>query len=230
MPEKAHKETPHLTSLDIRILETPVIAIEQSRVEILRMADGCSKMMQWLKQLLQQDEPDHKLVQKLFHREEVLDTVQDEVVAFMTNLLSGNIPHTIVAEGRCQLRMTDEYESISDYIASILKFHLKLRNQGHRFDQKDLNDILKLHEMVDDYLQLVNRGVHDRHPEVITKANSMGAEVTRLAKTLRDDHLESLTEEKMPPFINLAYTSTLNSYRRVRDHAKNIAEALAGEK
>ena len=44
------------------------------------------------------------------------------------------------------------------------------------------------------------------------------------------DHLDALTEERMPPYINLAYTSTLNSYRRVRDHAKNIAEALAGEK
>jgi len=53
-------------------------------------------------------------------------------------VLSANVPHSIVSEGRRQLRMADEYESISDYITSILKFHLKLRNQGHRFDEKHL--------------------------------------------------------------------------------------------
>jgi phosphate:Na+ symporter len=230
VPEKSHKETPHLTNLDLRVLETPAIAIEQSRVELLRMAEGCSKMMGWLKELLGQDEPDPQLKKKLFHREEILDTVQDEIVAFMTNLLSGNVPHTIVAEGRRQLRMADEYESISDYITSILKFHLKLRDQGHKFDERHLADVMRLHEMVNDYLELVSQGMRNRHPEVITKANSMGAEVTHLVKKLRDEHLDALTEERMPPFINLAYTSTLNSYRRVRDHAKNIAEALAGEK
>jgi len=228
--EKPHKETPHLTSLDLRVLETPAIAIEQSRVELLRMAEGCSKMMAWLKELIGQDEPDPQLRKKLFHREEVLDNVQDEIASFMTNLLSGNVPHTIVAEGRRQLRMADEYESISDYITSILKFHLKLRNQGHKLDARHLQDVMQLHEMVNDYLELVNSGMRERQPEVITKANSMGAEVTHLVKKLRDEHLEALSEERMPPYINLAYTSTLNSYRRVRDHAKNIAEALAGGK
>ena len=230
VPDKAVKEKPHLTSLDVRMLETPAIAIEQSRVVILGMAHGCEKMMDWLKELSTADEPDSKLVQKLFHREEVLDTVQDEVVAFMTNLLSGNVPHTIVSEGRCQLRMADEYESISDYITSILKFHLKLRNQGFHFDEKHLKEILELHDRVEDYLKLVNEGYQYRHPEVITKANSMGAEITHLVKSLRDQHLEDLSEKKMEPFVNVAYTSTLNSYRRVRDHVQNVAEALAGEK
>src|SRR5690606_21295551 len=48
VPDKPIKEKPHLTSLDIRMLETPVMAVEQSRVEILRMAEGCRKMMDWL--------------------------------------------------------------------------------------------------------------------------------------------------------------------------------------
>ena len=230
VPEKAVKEKPHLTSLDVRMLETPAIAVEQSHVEVLRMAKGCEKMMDWLRELSTSKEPDPKLVQKLFHREEVLDTIQDEVVVFMTNLLSANVPYAIVSEGRRQLRMADEYESISDYITSILKSHLKLRNQGHRFDEKQLKEISELHNRVEDYLKLVNEGYEFRHPEVVTKANSMGSEITHLVKSLRDQHLEDLSEKRMEPFVNVAYTSTLNSYRRVRDHAKNVAEALAGEK
>src|SRR5690606_13810720 len=36
VPEQKRKETHHLTNLDIRMLETPVIAIEQSKREVLR--------------------------------------------------------------------------------------------------------------------------------------------------------------------------------------------------
>ena len=148
IPQKDHKEKPHLTSLDIRMLETPVIAIEQSRVEVLRMAEGCSKMMHWLAELAPQEVPDQALVQKLFHREEVLDTAQDEVVAFLSDLLASNLPHEVIDEGRRQLRVADEYESISDYIASILKFHMKLRDQGHAFDDEQSNQLRELHDLV----------------------------------------------------------------------------------
>ncbi|MEX0936549.1 MAG: Na/Pi cotransporter family protein [Pirellulales bacterium] len=230
VPDRPHKEKPHLTSLDVRMLETPMIAVEQSRVEILRMADSCKKMMNWLRQALTQDEPDHKLVQKIFHREEVLDTIQDEVVDFMTDLLAASLPHRVIEEGRRQMRMADEYESISDYIASILKFDLKLRQQGHRFDEQQLREILDLHDMVAEYLKLISSAYEQRYPEIITKAHSIGSEITHLVKDLRDKHLDSITEEKGQPRISVAYTATLNSYRRVRDHALNIAETLAGMK
>jgi len=230
VPDKGLKEKPHLTNLDIRILETPVIAIEQSRVEVLRMGQGCNKMMVWLKEILTSEEPDREIVNRLFHREEVLDTIQDEIVTFMTSLLAGNVPHTVIEEGRQQLRMADEYESISDYITSIAKFYLKLLNQGHRFSESDLKDLLELHDLVDQHMCLIYEAVENRQPEVITKAQTLGSEIKHKAKLLHDKHIESLSETKIEPYVNVAYTATINSYRRVRDHAINLAEAFAGEK
>jgi len=230
IPQKDVKEKPHLTSLDIRMLETPVIAIDQSRVEVLRMAEGCNKMMDWLEEITQQEEPDQKLVQKLFHREEVLDTVQDELVAFLTDMLAANLPHNVIDEARRQLRMADEYESISDYITTILKFHLKLNNQGHQFTAGMKTQLAELHAMVSDYVQMVTAGYEQRAVEVITKAKSVGSEINHRVRTLRDDHLQRLTDKKVEPHVNVAFTSTLNSYRRVSDHTLNVAESLAGVK
>jgi phosphate:Na+ symporter len=230
VPQRERKEKPHLTSLDIRMLETPVIAIEQSRVEVLRMADGCNKMMDWLAELAPQDEPNQKLVQKVFHREEVLDTIQDELVSFLTDMLASNLPHNVIDEGRRQLRMADEYESISDYITSILKFHLKLRNQGQKFTSGMRQQLAELHVMVGDYLQMVTKGYEMREAEIITKARTVGSEIDHRVRGLRDDHLQRLTDKKVEPHVNVAFTSTLNSYRRVSDHTLNVAESLAGMK
>jgi len=230
IPQRDRKETPHLTSLDIRMLETPVIAIEQSRVEILRMAEGCSKMMDWLDELATQDEPDQKQVQKLFHREEVLDTIQDEIVAFLSDMLAANLPHRVIDEGRRQLRIADELESISDYITTILKFHLKLQNQGHAFSPGMREQISKLHKMVNEFLSMVIDGYQRRDAGVMTKANTSSSEINHCVRTLREDHLRRLTEKKVEPHVNVAFTSTLNSYRRVSDHTLNVAESLAGVK
>ncbi|QDT46579.1 Na+/Pi-cotransporter [Symmachiella dynata] len=230
VPDTGVKETPHLTNLDVRMLETPVIGIEQSRGEIIHMGEGCEKMMAWLKELTHQDTPDEQLKHKLFHREEVLDSIQDEVVVFMTNLLSANVPHEIIEEGRQQLRMADELESISDYIRSILKFDLKLRQQGHRFDAKHRADLDRLHEEAEAFLKFIVESFKSRQGDVMPEAQRRASEIKRLAKKLRKQHVEWLSHEKVPPFVSVAFTSTLNSYVRVRDHALNVAEALSGEK
>jgi phosphate:Na+ symporter len=230
VPDRAPKETPHLTNLDVRMLETPVIAIEQSRVEILRMAEGCDKMMGWVKQIVSDESPDDKIVQQVFHREEVLDTVQDEVVAFMSNLLAANLPHDVIDEGRRQLRMADEYESISDYIVTVLKSHLKLENSGLRIPDSDRAELLRLHDSVADYIRLITQGYDQRRPEVITKANSQGEAITHRVKEMRDRFVAKMSDEPVDPMVNVAFSAQLNAYRRVRDHALNVAEALAGIK
>jgi len=230
IPQKVHKEKPHLTSLDIRLLDTPVMAIEQSRVEVLRMGTGCKKMLQWLPELMDNGEPDRQLVQKLFHREEVLDTIQDEIIVFLSDLLAANLPHDVIDEGRCQLRMADEFESISDYIASILKFHLKLRDQGHTVPDQLKQQLRKLHDTVENFVNLVYDACERRNPDIITKATTVRGEIKRQVRALRNEHLQLMTDERIEPFVNVSFTSTLNSYVRVSDHTLNIAEALAGTK
>jgi phosphate:Na+ symporter len=231
VPQKAHKEKPHLTTLDVRMLDTPVMGIEQSRVEVIRMADGCNKMMRWLADLSAQDgEPDRKLTQRLFHREEVLDTIQDEILAFLSDLLAGHLPHDVIGEGRRQLRMADEFESISDYIASILKFQIRLHDQGFALTDAMRQMQKRLHDVVASYMHMITEACEQRNAAIVTKANTMRGEIKHLVRTLRNEHLQLMTDEKVPPFVNVAFTSTLNSYVRVSDHALNVAEALAGAK
>jgi phosphate:Na+ symporter len=226
VPDRKIDEKPRLTNLDVRMLETPVVGIEQSRVEVLRMADGCQKMMGWLKTSIGEDDPDPKRVEQMFQLEEDLDTMQDEFVRFMTNLLAGNVPHRVIEEGRQQLRMADEYESISDCLVSIQKFQLKLGKQGHLFDEKQRADLGSLHDSVAAYLDLVFKAYEERKTEVIPTAALMAKGITKRVKELRNSHIRDLTQDRMEPYVNLAFTSSLAAYRAVRDHVVNIMDAM----
>jgi phosphate:Na+ symporter len=229
VPDRKARAKPHLASLDVRMLETPVVGIEQSRVEVLRMADGCKEMMGWLQELVGQDEPDPGCVRQLFQREQDLDTMQDEFVAFMTKLLAGNVPQRVIAEGRQQLRMADEYESISDCLASIQKFRMRLEKQGHRFDKTQREDLGALHEAVSQYLNFVFDAYANREVESLSRVTALAEEITAQVKTLRDNHMSGLSKNKTDPYVNLAFTSSLAAYRAVRDHVVNITEAMTEE-
>ena len=230
VPSKDFKEKPHLTDLDVHLVETPMLGIEQSRRELERMGSGCEKMLAWLEELVQQDDPDTELADRLKQREQVLDAIQVEIATFVTNLLSNNIPHSVADEARRQLRMANEYESISDYIANLDKLDRKLRRAGHRYSTSQQEDMVHLNQIVAEYLKTVNEALSTGNTNVVTKTDALSKRIRDEVKTLRRKHLEELSGGKIEPAQSVAYLASLNAFFRVRDHATNVAEAISGEK
>lgn len=187
-------------------------------------------MLAWLGELSQQDEPNKQLADRLKQREQVLDSMQDEIAVFVTNLLSGNVPHSVAEEAREQLRIADEYESVSDYLANLDNFDRKLRRDGHRFTPSQLESLKELNEHVSEYVAAVNEAFRQNNANVLTKTSPMSKRVRNEIKTLRRRHLEELSEGTIAPAVSIAWLATLNAYARVRDHSQNVAETISGEK
>ena len=232
-PDKPYKEAPHLTNLDVRLLETPTIGIEQARREVVHMGDQTHKMLLRLREIVVAKQADHREVNKVFHKERILDVIQKEVVEFLTQLLTGNVPREIAAEGRRIVRIADEYESVSDYVTNILKLHLRLRHDDLEFFAEERKGLLELHDLVTDYVVMVNEACAEGRAEVLSRAETFGNEISHKARELRSQHLTDMVEARngaANPVMSMIYADMLNAYRRVKDHAFNVAEAVAGEK
>ncbi|MCA9134657.1 MAG: hypothetical protein KDA45_15925, partial [Planctomycetales bacterium] len=178
----------------------------------------------------QQDEPDKALADRLKHREKVLDAVQDEVAEFVTQLLSANVSHETAHEGRQQLRTSDEYESISDYIADLDKFDRKLRRDGLRFSERQRADLLELNRHVASYLANANEALRNDNRNALAKTDPMSKRIRGDIKRLRKLHLEEVSAGATPPLVIVAYLASLNAYSRIRDHTQNIIESIAEKK
>ena len=233
VPAKGFKEKPHLTDLDIRILETPLLAIEQSRKEIEKMSDGCSKMLDWSAELLQQDDPDKALADRLRQREQVLDSVQDEISEFVIQLLSGNVPHSVANEARQQMHMADEFESVSDYILDLDRFDRKLRQSGERFSEAQRADLVKLNSHVAVYMNEVNQALAAGNTAVLTKTDPTAKRIKDEIKQLRAKHLDGLSaantddDTTIAPVVTVAWLASLNAFSKIREHMREIAEAIS---
>ncbi|HED66637.1 MAG TPA: Na/Pi cotransporter family protein [Planctomycetes bacterium] len=227
IPDRSAKEVGRLDSLDMRLIESPILALETSRGEIVKMGYGVRKMMNWTRETLEAGEPDARLVRKILHRESVMDNVQQEVIHFLTEILSAETPMSAALEARQQLRIADEYESVSDYVSTIVKARLKLEEHELELTQKQREQILMLHDRVAEYVDLVTNAFIERKPDIMTRAASDSDAITALVKELRSAHLESLSEHRVDPVASMCYSTMLNGYRKVKDHALNIAESMA---
>jgi len=230
LPEKREKETPHLTFLDVRMLSTPAIGIQQSFDEVVRMGEHVEKMLGMLREVVAQGKADPAKEKKLFHREEILDVVQKEIVEFLSSMLSGNISRDVIVEGRHQLRMADEYESVSDYIVTIMKLHLKLRQSGLSMSEEAASQLMDLHDRVTEYVRFVDTAVREGNRDMLSKARTQGDAITHVMKDYRQGHLARVEKNSCDPMTSMAFTDMLTAYRKIKDHVLNIAEALAGEK
>ena len=231
VPSKPTPETPRLTYLDVRMLDTPALGIEQSRKETVKMARHVEKMLDWLREIMTHDiEEDSETQRKLFRREEIMDNIQHEIVLFLSSLLKANVPQDVVQQARAQLRMADEYETLSDYLVSLLKMHRKLAKHGVSLSAAGREHLLDLHDRVASYVRMINDAVEEWSPGDSAKAHAEGSFIDKLMKDYRFAHMNRIADEQSHPLSSLVFPDMLNAYRRMKDHALNIAEALAGEK
>jgi phosphate:Na+ symporter len=229
VPEKSTQEITHLTYLDIRMLNTPALGILQSQKQLDFMAESVSSMMDQLRERLNNSQ-DIDLENKLFHREDILDNVQKEIFLYLSKMVSGQVPQDVTTQANMQIRLADEYESLSDYVVNVLKGAKKMENNGLALDGPALEKLMTLHDRVAAYINKVNRYMKDDSGDLLSWASTEGTAISKLMKDLRAKHLERLQNEEVSPYFSLAYTDILNFYRRMKDHALNIAEVIAGEK
>lgn len=225
IPDPRVKEVARLKHLDARTVDAPVLKVEQSRGEVVQMGEGVVRMMEWIRQLGFHGPRDERLIQKTFHREEVLDNVHREVVAFLTDALDATVPHAIAEEGRSQLRIAHEYESASDRMASVLKAYLKLHDQRLELPADHKQGLLDLHDAVAEFLGQVTTAFAERRAISEADAQSANAGILSRVKRLRELHLTAMTSHPVHPSLSLIFTGILTDYSRIRAHAMNLHEA-----
>ncbi|MDF7808644.1 Na/Pi cotransporter family protein [Pontiellaceae bacterium B12219] len=230
VPDKKVDEINRLSYFDIRMLDTPALGIVQSKKQIRFMAECVEKMCDWLGEVLASDEQLDELEHKIFHYETILDNVQKEIVVFLSEMMTGQIPHDVMEEARREMRMADEYESLSDYLVNVLKGHVKLRANQLVLSNEGRIELIELHSNVASYIEMINKAELNDNKNVIGRAQTDSEIVTRLMKKFRRQHLQRLSDNKTTPLTSLVFTDMLNNYRRMKDHALNIAEVIAGEK
>ena len=231
MVKQPENEKPHLSSLKVGMLVSPVLACDQALQEVTFMRESNLELLDCARKVLA-DESDDALENHITHREEILDTVQKEVTDFLGSMMSKRLGWDVAERARRLLRLTDELESVSDETAAVLKAVRRLRKQGQKMSANSVQVLLSVHDRVNAFAEKVSPWIRSPRPDI--DIDDVQNEARTIHEFIRDCRLAQLgrvgPEDPGSSIRDLVELDVINAYERMRAYYLNIAETLAGRK
>lgn len=220
------KTSEKVTKLDKLMVGTPAIIVEQTKVEVLSMGQHIKEMMFALEETFAKNEviTDNKLA-RLQQIEFDLDLYQKEIADVNFLILNKNLTDNMREETRNNLEISDEYETISDYLMRIAKSIRKIQENDIQINDKARKTLFDLNEHTEMLFREVNMSYETKNKEGFIKAISKANEISAEFREARSFHIQNVKEGCSAVF-STSYMDILNHYRRIRDHIFNIIEVF----
>lgn len=225
------EEKPHLSALNMRAKQSPVIACEQAMKEVQFMAQSGLDLIENVRMVLT-GEADERVEKHIFHREDVLDNVQKEITEFIGKVMVARLPQEVADRARLILRLSDEFESVSDEAPAILKAVNRMKADGQRISDASSAAILSVHDRVADFATKVTDSFFARTaPLSVEAAQSISRDLHQFIRSIRQGQLGRVgPDDPTSPMRVLVELDILNAFERIRSYYLNIAESLVGGK
>ena len=213
------------------MLESPIMAIEQGRLEVLHLAKVVSEMLHLTRELLgDMTNMRSELREKVLAKEKLTDLLQHQITVFMSKVMAGVLTATQTEEVRNLIRLADEIESVGDYCERLANYRRRMLREGIGFSeeaQKELCDYLDRTTAY--YEEIVDRGERGE-TDWMRSIQAKGRDLLETADAMRDANLQRLTSQKCNPTSGIFFNDILVAMRRIRNHSFNMAEAFQGQK
>jgi phosphate:Na+ symporter len=225
------RDRPELKFLRQSMVESPALAIEQGRLEVLHMAAIAAEALHLTRQLFGDvTSAGTELRDSILKRERATDSMQHAITAFMSRVMAGQLTMAQSQEIRSLLRVADEIESVADYCERLSNYRRRLLREGMVLSDAALHELQDYFERtIAFYEEIVDRARRSETgwmQAIHTKAQYLATE----ADSLRDANLHRLAMQRAAPGEGIFFNDLLLAMRRIRNHALNMAEAFLGEK
>lgn len=216
------------THLDVRMLETPTLAIEQTKVEVESIGDDIKLALRNVKQIIKNDlSKNSDEIATVFRIEEKVDMVQSEVAELNSQILGLDIEQHSIMDTRKNIAICDQYESLTDYAERIVKVYARLKENDLIINQHKKEDLFVLHDAVAEFFELVNNAYVTNNTDITMEAVKKSTEITNMYRKARRAHLDRMgKDQKQKPMLSTGHMDMLNHYRRLSDHTLTVVEIM----
>ncbi|HMO12591.1 MAG TPA: Na/Pi cotransporter family protein [Pirellulaceae bacterium] len=230
VPVQKVTEKHQLRLFDAGSYASPVLGAEQSRRELIQMGKLSLELMDFVHRYCYSGKVDVADFNKVVHREETLDNIEREIIVFLSEVLQSTVPRNVVEEGRAQLRLAHEFESIGDTLLAITKSAKMVHESGDDGPVDLLKEVEPIHQRIRKFLERAVNSLENNtlvpNEEVKQESKSINAELAEL----RDQQISTVVEKEIDANFTLNFTGMLTNYRRTRAHILNAYQAMNGAK
>lgn len=223
MPSAGEKGEPEesLQLLDVRFLEIPAYAVEQSRTAAVSMAELAEESVNLALGLLEQYDAD--VAKKVEELEEKVDRYEDELGSYLVKLsardMSEQDSHTLSSILHC----IGDFERISDHARNIKEAAEKMQEQKLVFSDKAKQEVKVFGEAIHDILKMTMLGFANEDTALASRVEPLEEVIDGLSLKIKQRHIKRLQKGNCTIELGFLLSDITANLERVADHCSNIA-------
>lgn len=220
VPLKRQEEKHEVSNLNVRMLETPSIALAQANNEIYQMASLACEIYDQSYQAVRKTS--EKIVEWVRQEEENVMRMQKEIEIYLVKLSQKNISNDQHKSLNLLLGVTGDVERISDASFNISKLTLFKKKNSIHLSQTATEELDDLHNRIMEIAKGMVVCIKDSDAERANTLISMEIQIKAMEEILRENHVKRLNQGFCTPGSGVLYLDLISHMERVAEHLRKI--------
>lgn len=223
--EAAGEETAVQTQLlDMRFLDKPAFAMEQSRHVVNLMAKEAQNALHSSLSLIEGfHEEQAKQVSAL---EDHVDQYEDALGTYLVKLSQKDLNQKDSHDLSIMLHCIGDFERISDHAVNIMQSAQEMQKKQMRFSEKAMTELQVIARAVNDIFDAAYQVFITRDQELAKQVEPLEEVIDELNMELKNRHIRRLREGKCTIEQGFVLSDITTSLERIADHCSNIAVCI----
>jgi phosphate:Na+ symporter len=213
-------------ALERHLLDTPEIALEQAKHEIVRMAKTAKRAFRQAIDGIIED--DRKKLDSAREMEDFIDSLQFEITSYLSALVSRSTSDRISAKLPVFLHAVNDLERIGDHAVNIVEIAQRKIDQKLSFSEPAMAEAEKLREEADEMFDDVITALENNDNKAARAALVIEKRLNKAQLDFRRSHVQRMREGICAPETGLIFIDLVDNVEKIGDHLTNIAQAAIG--
>lgn len=227
VPERAGEAAMRPVVLEKHLLDTPEIALEQTKREIVRMARTAKRAVRTAVAGIM--DGDFRLLQTVRQAEDFTDVFQFEITSYLSALSGRHLSDEVSVELPVLLHTVNDLERIGDHAVNIVEIAERKIDQKIVFSDSALTEAERLKDEVEEMFDRIIVSLQeDGSVEPARAALENERRLNAMQVDFRRSHVERMRDGLCSPEAGLIFIDLVDNVEKIGDHLTNIAQAVIG--
>ena len=209
--------------IDNRLLDTPTVALMQTKREIINMMQlAHGNLRLGFNRILEQDASHDK---ELIETEDKIDYINNQITSFLIELT-----HTVSMKDEKMVgsffHVVNDVERIGDHAYNFYESSLKMVSNDLKFSDTAKKEFQEMFEVIEQMFELSFVIFHDQTKTNLRRLHDLETQTDMLKNKLSSAHYDRIQKNMCKMENSPFYTTLVSELERVADHLVNVGYSI----